>query len=236
MKRIIISVLLTIMLIFSINVIASASTLRLSKQSVTVGVGKTVTLKATVSGISKKVTWQSANKKIATVSSKGVVKGIKAGTTTVIAKANGITARCKITVKKTVKDVSLYMLKPLSKVFAAFPAGYKEGTADYYCGPGLHFRGGILSYSSSGLSVTQIDVQNTTGYSLNGVVPGVTKSSALKIMKKKGWKIKSNSIKNGDGTVCYSAKGGYSGKGYEIYMLIKKNRVSVISACRVIAG
>ena len=43
--------------------------------------GKKIILKATVSpaGASQKVTWKSANKKIAMVSSSGVVKGIKSG-------------------------------------------------------------------------------------------------------------------------------------------------------------
>lgn len=52
--------------------------------------GKTVTLKPTVSpsnASNKKVTYSSSNKKIATVNSKGAVKGIKAGTVTITIKA-----------------------------------------------------------------------------------------------------------------------------------------------------
>lgn len=61
---------------------------------------KTVQLKATVTGKSKKVTWSSSNKKIATVSSKGKVTAKKAGTAVITAKANGKTAKCTVTVIK----------------------------------------------------------------------------------------------------------------------------------------
>ena len=49
--------------------------------------GKSVKLKASVApnGASQKVTWETSNKKIATVSSKGVVTGKKAGTVTITA-------------------------------------------------------------------------------------------------------------------------------------------------------
>jgi uncharacterized protein YjdB len=75
----------------------------LSKASLTLNVGKTHTLKATVSpgnATNKNVTWTSSNKKVATVSSSGKVKGIKKGTATITVKtANGKTAKCKVTVK-----------------------------------------------------------------------------------------------------------------------------------------
>ena len=40
-----------------------------------------------------------SNKKVATVDSKGVVKGVKAGTATITVKVNGVTAKAEITVK-----------------------------------------------------------------------------------------------------------------------------------------
>lgn len=59
--------------------------------------GKTITLKmADVSGTTK---WYSSNKKVATVTSKGVVKGIKKGTVNIVAINNGIAYIKKITVK-----------------------------------------------------------------------------------------------------------------------------------------
>ena len=74
-----------------------AATMKLNKSKVTVFVGKTVNLK--MQGTSKKVTWTSNNKSIATVS-KGKITGKKAGTATVTAKVAGQKFTCKVTVKK----------------------------------------------------------------------------------------------------------------------------------------
>lgn len=73
-------------------------TLTLSKTSVSVKVGKTtkITAKAAPSG---KVTYKSGNKKIATVSSKGTIKGIKKGTAKITVTCNGVTKTVKVTVK-----------------------------------------------------------------------------------------------------------------------------------------
>ena len=79
---------------------------KLNKTKSTMTVGKKQTLKATVTpkkASSRAVVWKSSNTKIATVSSKGVVKAKKAGTATITATAkdgSGKKAACKITVKK----------------------------------------------------------------------------------------------------------------------------------------
>lgn len=57
------------------------------KNSVTVKKGKTLTLSPKTYGISEKVTYTSSNKKIATVTSKGKIKGIKKGTAKITIKA-----------------------------------------------------------------------------------------------------------------------------------------------------
>ena len=73
-------------------------TLTLNKTSASVKVGKTtkITAKAAPSG---KVTYKSGNKKIATVSSNGTIKGIKKGTAKVTVTCNGVTKTVKVTVK-----------------------------------------------------------------------------------------------------------------------------------------
>jgi hypothetical protein len=87
-----------------------------NNKAVTVTKGKTVTLAAAVTvtpnkAANKKVTWASKNAKIATVSAKGVVKGIKEGSTTITAtskkdakKSAAITVKV---VKGAVKKVTL---------------------------------------------------------------------------------------------------------------------------------
>ena len=73
-------------------------TLKLTKTSASVKVGKTtkITAKATPSG---KITYKSSNKKIATVSSNGTVKGIKKGTAKITVTCNGVSKTFKVTVK-----------------------------------------------------------------------------------------------------------------------------------------
>ena len=79
---------------------------KLNKTKSTMTIGKKQTLKATVTpkkASSKAVVWKSSNKKVATVTSKGVVKAKKAGTATITATAkdgSGKKASCKVTIKK----------------------------------------------------------------------------------------------------------------------------------------
>lgn len=78
------------------NASAAAKT-KLNKKSATIYVGKTVSLK--LKNNKKKVKWTSSNKKVATVSNKGKVKGKKAGKTTITAKVGNKKYKCNITVK-----------------------------------------------------------------------------------------------------------------------------------------
>ncbi len=69
----------------------------LKKKNGTVKVGKTVKINVNGSG---KITYKSNNNKIAKVTKKGVVKGVKKGKTTIIVSANGKKLKFKVTVKK----------------------------------------------------------------------------------------------------------------------------------------
>ena len=79
--------------------------LKISKTSLTVTRGKTAALKVTVSpsnANNKTLKWTTSNKAVATVTSKGVVKGIKKGTATITAAATDGSKKkvtCKVTVK-----------------------------------------------------------------------------------------------------------------------------------------
>ena len=87
--------------IFCMSLPAAAGTVKLNKTKVTLTKGYTSQLK--VQGTSKKVTWTSSNKAVASVSSKGLVKARKAGTARIKAAVKGgKTYTCKVTVKNNI--------------------------------------------------------------------------------------------------------------------------------------
>ena len=70
---------------------------KLNKTKLSLYVGKTYTLK--LKNNKKKIKWSTSNKKVATVSSKGKVKGKKKGSATITAKVGKKKYKCKVTVK-----------------------------------------------------------------------------------------------------------------------------------------
>ncbi len=87
-----------------VTVADPVSSVKLNKTSANLAVGKTLTLKATIAPATagnKSVSWTSSDNSIATVTTKGVVTGVKAGTVTItVTTVDGKkTATCKITVK-----------------------------------------------------------------------------------------------------------------------------------------
>ena len=90
----------------------AVSGVALDKKVATINVGKTVTVKATVTpanAANKTLSWTSSNRTVATVSN-GVVKGVKAGRVVITAKTtdgSNISATCTVTVKQPVTSISL---------------------------------------------------------------------------------------------------------------------------------
>ncbi len=86
-------------------------TISAKKATLAVGAKKKLTAKVTPKkNVSNKIAWSSSKKKIASVTSKGVVKGLKEGTATITAKAadgSGKKATCKVTVGAGIKDVTV---------------------------------------------------------------------------------------------------------------------------------
>ena len=140
----------------------------LSKTSASILKGKTVTLKATAAPASannKAVTWTTSNKKVATVTSKGVVKGIAKGTATITATAkdgSGVKATCKITVKQPV--TSLKMNKTKLTVKAGKTAALKVTVAP------SNANDKSLRWTSSNQKIATV--------TQNGVVKGVRRGTA----------------------------------------------------------
>ena len=110
-------------------------TVTLDKTSATVYTGKTVTLKAASNDTAKTVTYTTSNKAVATVSSTGVVKGVKAGTAVITAATESgllITANCgnaTATCKVTVKAPSVKFAKKSAVVYKGKTATVKATLA-----------------------------------------------------------------------------------------------------------
>ena len=99
----------------SINnpMVIEVTSIRLSQTDLTLQIGDSQTLTATVSpenATNKTVTWRSSETTVATVSSSGVVKAIKEGEATITATAGGKSATCLIKVKSNVVEVTAITL------------------------------------------------------------------------------------------------------------------------------
>ena len=108
-------VLMTTLLIPAFQ--ASAASVKLNKTKIVIAVGQTYALK--LRGTNKTVKWSTSSKKVATVTKKGVVKGVRKGTATITAKVGKKTYKCRVTVeapklsatKKTVTAGTSFALK-----------------------------------------------------------------------------------------------------------------------------
>lgn len=131
----------------------------LNKKAFTVLVGGKQTLKIT--GNIGKITWKSADTKIAAVSKKGVVTTKKAGSTKITASVDGKNFVCKVTVKKN-----------------EFTAKKRENNE---LGYGVYFNPIKISYGSKGQVICKVQIINN---SINNIA-GFT-NFGIKILDKKG--------------------------------------------------
>ena len=107
---------------------ASAAKIKLSKKSVTITKGKSVTLK--LKGTKKKPKWSTSNKKIATVSKKGKVVGKKAGNAKITAKIGKKKYVCKVKVTKP-KPVPRPVPEPTPQPDPSAPVVLNETNCEY---------------------------------------------------------------------------------------------------------
>ena len=139
-------------------------TVTLDKTAAAVYTGKTTTLKATTNDSDAIVTFKSGNTKVATVNSKGVVKGVKAGTAVITAKVGNATATCKVVVKNPAFS--------LVKSSATIKKG-KTTTIRSKAAPA-----GKVTYTSSNKKVAAVNSK--------GVVKGIKKGKATITVKCNG--------------------------------------------------
>ena len=116
-KRILAGLLMVAMILSGIvtpDHYSSAAKKLTMQKKLTLKVGATKKLKVRGKKKSQKVTWKSSKKRVASVSKKGKVKALKAGTTTITAKVKGKKLKCKVTVKKKSKGSSSSPSSPSS--------------------------------------------------------------------------------------------------------------------------
>ena len=125
--------------------------------------GKTLTLKPEYlpeNATEKKVKWTSLSPKVASVTSGGVVKGLKAGTAVIRAKTdNGVIAECTVTVYNPVTQVKLNRTSLTLSLYEQ-----KTLTATYKPKNAAHT---MITWSSSNKKVATVDE--------NGLVTGLAK-------------------------------------------------------------
>lgn len=90
-----------------VEVVAPVTTIKLDKKSISLTDKNTSqTLKATVTGDVKDVTWKTGNKSVAVVDKNGKVTGKKSGTCKITATCNGVSATCtvKVDISENITD------------------------------------------------------------------------------------------------------------------------------------
>ncbi|MDE5863958.1 MAG: Ig-like domain-containing protein, partial [Lachnospiraceae bacterium] len=73
----------------------TAGEIRFTKSTTTIKAGKTYTFKVSLIGTDDSVTFESSNKKVAKINDQGKMTAIKAGTTSITARAGGLSASVK---------------------------------------------------------------------------------------------------------------------------------------------
>ena len=92
-----------------VTVTVPVTGISLDKTELTIEVGKTATLTATITPVDatdKTITWTSSNATVATVN-EGIITAIKGGTAIITAECSGQKAECKVTVTVPVSGISL---------------------------------------------------------------------------------------------------------------------------------
>ena len=134
----------------SITVVKRVASITIDKESLTLFVGNTATLTATVlpdDATDKTITWDSYDPSIATVEN-GVVKGAGIGETIITASAGYLTATCRVSV----------ITDSATGVYAVYDD--KSSIVDDMIQPGSELVLGVANYSSETIHVTSVQLIN----------------------------------------------------------------------------
>ena len=213
-------------------------TAALDKKTATVYAGKTVTLKATSNDKDAKVTFKSSNTKVATVSSTGVVKGVKAGTATITASYGNATATCTVTVKASSvkfakKTVVVYKGKTATvKAKLAGVSSVKYTSSNNKVATVNSKTGAVKGVKAGTVTITATSGKLKATYKLTVKNPtfSLTKSSAT-IKKGKTTTIKSKAAPAGKVTYTSSNKKVATVTSKGVVKGIKKGKATITVKC-----
>ena len=217
-------------------------TAALDKKTATVYAGKTVTLKATSNDKDAKATFTSSNTKVATVSSTGVVKGVKAGTATITASYGNATATCTVTVKASSvkfakKTVVVYKGKTATvKATLAGVSSVKYTSSNNKVATVNSKTGAVKGLKAGTVTITATSGKLKATYKLTVKNPtfSLTKSSAT-IKKGKTTTIKSKATPAGKVTYTSSNKKVATVTSKGVVKGIKKGKATITVKCNGIS-
>lgn len=213
-------------------------TAALDKKTAAVYTGKTVTLKATSNDKDAKVTFKSSNTKVATVSSTGVVKGVKAGTATITATYGNAKATCKVTVKASTikfakKTATVYKGKTVTVKAKATPSATIKYTSSNTKVATVNSKTGAVKGVKAGtVTITATSGKLKATYKLTVKNPtfSITKSSAT-IKKGKTTTIKSKAAPAGKVTYTSSNRKVATVTSKGVVKGIKKGKATITVKC-----
>jgi uncharacterized protein YjdB len=158
-----------------VNVHSTVTGVEIVQKNVQVAVGETTKLEAVVfpeTAYLKDVTWRSSNSGIAMVNSKGEVKGIKEGTSTISAITKDGQKVATTTVKVNSLAEGIHVSTNSIKVYMGDTASF---TASIYPDTTLVTTITTKFLTSDGYSIAKLDKGDDGQYSIIGLKPGITK-------------------------------------------------------------
>ena len=199
-----------------VTVFESSTTISTSAMSIKVG--ETATLKATVTGADKSVAWTSSDTSVATVELNGTVTGKKVGTATITATANGVSAKCTVTVTGDQPSVStdtstalkdsngnqVYIQNEAGEYVAAVYADYYKYDKFYIKQPAYKYTGwqtidgSVYYYDADGNVVKGTQVIQGATYNFDSVTGALVTTSGVLGIDVSKWNgdIDWNAVKN----------------------------------------
>ncbi len=225
-------------------------TINVSPSSLAMQTGEQKTLNASITNTNNSIKWKSSNTKIATVNKNGLIKAKKEGTVTITATVEGVSSKCKVTVKsksdkkkaeknqkKHIIDLADYVGKKES-IFKTVADGWKKkkeyGASTYY------WYGKTKSYNKKDYDFARITMpsEKELGEAFIGVKSkyicicgvhiGINYNTAHNLLKKRGYK-KVNEWESYDGSILRIYRKG----NIDVRYSYKNGKVDTIAISRM---